>query len=99
MMYRHGLRVEAYHWSIECEYWLDVLWCCAAYPRKGHFEGRIIPQDGIPAHFGTIPEKLEPLAVPKAPAALLKEAPKRVKLVGDMIAASARVGHEARAAL
>lgn len=92
-------RLEAHHWSLKPEHWLDVTFCCAACHRKGHFEGRILLKDGIPEHYGSIPEKHEPLAVPKAPAALFKASAERVKLVGAMIAASAVAGHEGRAAL
>lgn len=48
--------IEAHHWSYEPEHWLDVLWCCAAHHRQGHAQGFIIPAQGIPAHYGTIPE-------------------------------------------
>jgi hypothetical protein len=47
--------IEAHHWSYAPEHWLDVLWCCAAHHRQGHARGFIIPAEGIPVRYGTIP--------------------------------------------
>jgi hypothetical protein len=51
-----ALSIEAHHWSYAREHWLDVLWCCAAHHRQGHAQGFIVPADGTPAHYGTVPE-------------------------------------------
>lgn len=51
--------LEAHHWCYARQNWLEVLWCCAAHHRQGHARGFIIPAEGIPSHYGTIPEMLE----------------------------------------
>lgn len=51
------LALEGHHWSYATEHWLDVLWCCAAHHRQGHAQGFMVAAAGIPAHYGTIPER------------------------------------------
>lgn len=48
------LHIEAHHHDYARP--LEVLWCCAAHHRQGHAQGFITPADGIPSHYGAIPE-------------------------------------------